>query len=83
MCTKRTQALIRTLKCSYLPKLPPPMAPEGARPLPGKFLPGTNPETGLVGADSPLTLVSRRHLALSLVAISARASLATTWFPDI
>lgn len=59
------------------------MAPEGGRPPPCKLPPGTSPETGLVGADSPLTLASRRHLVLSLVAISARASLATTWFPDI
>lgn len=73
---------INTCICSYLPELPATIVLDRGRPAPRKFPAGPNPGSGLTEAGSPLVSESRRHLVLSLDAISTKASLATPKLPD-
>ena len=66
-----------TLSGSYPPELLAAIIPDGWGPLPGKFRAGPKPGTGPTGPGSVPAFASRKVLALSLDAISAKASLAT------
>lgn len=63
--------------------MPAPTGPDGAGPLLGNPPAAPTRWTGPIGAGSAPTFASLRVLALSLDAISVRASLATPKFPEI
>lgn len=73
-----------TFRGSYRPELPALITLGcGGSPPTGKLPGGPNLRGGPIGACSSPAFASRRVLTLSLDVISAKASLATTKFPDI